>query len=336
MALPVRIGLVGMGIHGMRYARHLQDDVPGAILSAVCRQDAVAGSRWARDRGILFFADYRELIAEQGVDGIVVVTSPGTTARVVLGALAAGKPVLVEKPLATSLEEARAVDAAAHRKGAVCMMAHTLRWNATIRALKDRIGELGRLQMLAFSQRLGSLERRWLDRPELGGVLFNTGVHAFDLLRHLSGQEVREVFCQCRRTASRRTPDAFVASMVLSGTALATVDNCRTTPARSGRVEVVGERGELAGDHIHGTLARIVGSRRELLPVPGAVPTVREVLRDFVKAAAGRQAVPVGSGEGLRALEIAVACRTSWRERRPVRMSELSGESGAVPHSPPA
>src|SRR3990172_2116440 len=127
----VRFGLIGLGVHGSRYGTHLLGDVPGARLVAVCRRDREAGATWAaagggrgwgpvrgarlvavcrRDRkagetwaaaeGVRYHADYRDLLADPGVDAVAVVTTPNLHPEIVGAAVLSGKHVLVEKPLA--------------------------------------------------------------------------------------------------------------------------------------------------------------------------------------------------------------------------------------------
>jgi predicted dehydrogenase len=190
------------------------------------------------------------------------------------------------------------------------MVAHTLRWNATIRALAARIPDLGHLRLLAVAQRLESQERGdWLDRDVGGDVLLNTGVHGFDLVRHLAGREVERVWCRSERVQTRRQPDVFVAGLRMTGGLLATVDNCRATAARSGRIEVVGERGALVADQVHGTLSLQEGRGERPLPVPEEVPTVAAVLADFRQVILEGASNPVPVADGLAAVAVALACR---------------------------
>ncbi len=321
MGAPLAVGLVGLGIHGERYARHLLTDVPGARLEAVCRADAAQGAAWARQHGVRFVADWRDLARDEALEALVVVTPPRITAPVTLAGLAAGKAVLVEKPLAANSVAGSQVVEAAERPGAVLMVAQTLRWNAVVAALLRETASLGRLRVLALSQRLEQMDRPWLEDEEGGGVLLNTGVHAFDLVRHLTGEEVDQVSCQTWRAASRRMPDTFAAVLRTTGGILATVDNCRATAVRSGRIEIAGEGGQVGGDHVHGTLWRGRGRQVESLPPVPQIPTVQAALADFVEVARRRKAPPVTARDGLAAVQVAEACARSHREGRHVKLA---------------
>jgi len=317
----IRIGLIGLGIHGLRYARHLAaGEVKGASLGMACRRDRPRGEAAARELSVRFTADYRNILSSPEIDAVALVVPCHLHPSLVPEILEAGKPLLVEKPLAPGAESAREMVKAARRSGIPAMVAQTLRFNSLVRGIRERSGDLGELRFLSLSQSFEPSERPWLDDPAGGGILRNTGVHSFDLLRHLSDREVEEVSCFSQRLVTRRTEDAFAAVAKLSDGILASVDNQRTTASRSGRIEWVAEGGHLVGDHVHHSLREIRGtSIRELEPPP-PVPTVRECLAAFVAAVRGEAAVPVPLVEGLRAMEIVDACRSSAADGSPRRV----------------
>jgi predicted dehydrogenase len=320
MSRALRVGLVGLGIHGQRYASHLLKDVPGAVLTAVCRAQVKPGEAFARRHGVRFIADWRYLVADPEVEAVAVVTPPALTPAVVRAALRAGKPVLAEKPLASSRAECRGLRRVVGKSGTPLMVAQTMRWDATVAALKSHLRQVGKIRLLAIAQRMDPQQRSWLDREDGGDVLLNTGVHAFDLLRYLSGAEVEQVWCRTRIHGTQKKAGSFVAGLTLTGGILATVDNCRETGGRSGRIEVVGEKGVLTADHVQGSVILQQGQGSETLAVGNPVPTICAALKDFVKVARGRKKVPVSVEDGLRAVEIALACRRSARLGGTVRL----------------
>ena len=103
----IRIGLIGLGRHGMRYAQHMRELAPRATLVAVCRRDALQGAAFADTHGLRFHNDFRALIADPHVDAVVVVTPPSLTSVICGEAIRANKPLLIEKPLAMSGAVAR-------------------------------------------------------------------------------------------------------------------------------------------------------------------------------------------------------------------------------------
>jgi predicted dehydrogenase len=202
------------------------------------------------------------------------------------------------------------------------MVAHTLRFDTVVQTLRASLSAIGPLTLLTLDQMAEPSDQAWGDAPGVGGALMNIGVHGFDLVRFLTGQEVVEVVCRTARAKSMQTEDTFAALLTLSGPpGLAVVVDSRAAGGRSGRIVAVGQTGQLAGDFAAGTLTLIRGRERTPVALPASAPTVREVLRAFVQALQEGRPVPVPAEEGYRAVAIAGACARSAAEGRPVRLS---------------
>jgi phthalate 4,5-cis-dihydrodiol dehydrogenase len=142
------------------------------------------------------------LLALAAVDAVYVATPTELHAAHVIAAANAGKHVLVEKPLATTLGEAQAMIDAAERNGVVLLVGHSHSYDEPYRAMRELIagGTLGRARMLH-----NIYYTDWVYRPrrpeELderlgGGVTFRQGAHQFDILRLLAGGLVKSVRAQ--------------------------------------------------------------------------------------------------------------------------------------------
>jgi len=310
----LRLGLVGAGKHGLRYARHIVEDVPEAQLVALCRRDPIEGARAAAVYRCAWVDDFHRLVNDPGVDAIVVAVPPSLHTMIVEVACQAGKPLLIEKPLAVSLAEARRIRDLVATHGVRCMVAHTLRFNAVVGVLQAHLAEILPLQSVFLSQRFEPSPLPWLDRQAEagGGIVLHTGVHSFDLLRHLSGFEVGRVWGLLERRFTRETEDAFTLVYSMREFPLqGVVSGSRATLGRSGLVELVGEHGQLVGDHVHGFVYLLRGRERLDLPVGPSVPTVREAVRTFVTALREGTPFPISVDDGLRAVAVAEACYRS-------------------------
>jgi predicted dehydrogenase len=307
----IRFGLIGLGIHGQRYARHIMQDIKGAELYAVCRQDPAQGEAFARTHNVRYYREYLDLLSDPQVDAVVVVTPPALHERICTTAVLAGKPVLVEKPLAHNTREGINIVEAVARSGTVLMVSQTLRFNSVVRTLEHHLDELGPIHTISINQRLEPSEREWSDNFAAagGGVILHTGVHIFDLVRFFSGDEVRRVYCETDRIMYEELEDSFVATLRLRKSKIrCVVDAARYTEGRSGRIELVGERGQLVGDHVHGYGLLIRGRQPVPLDVPAAVNTVEESLKAFVQTLLHDEEPPISAVDGLLTLEIAEAC----------------------------
>ena len=308
------VGLIGAGKHGRRYTHHILADVPELALAALCRRDAVRGREQARALGCRFHDDWAALIADPAVEAVIAVVPPTLHPALAAAIAAARKPLLIEKPLAPTAAAAREMVRVLGAAGVPVLMAHTLRWNAVVRAIRERLPSLGPLRALYLNQRFEPSSLPWLDDPRTagGGIILHTGVHSFDLVRWLTGHEVARVWCRVARVDTARTEDNFVAVLELEGSdALVAVNGSRSTAGRSGLIDVAAAGGQLVGDHALGFAYGVRGLERTPLPLTEPVPTVREALRAFARLVLNGDPPPVTLEDGARAVLIAEACLRS-------------------------
>ncbi len=308
------IGIVGAGQHGLRYIRHLTEDVTGARLVAIARRDRYQGETLATALGCAFHADWRALVADPRVEAVVTVVPPVLNAAIAEAACRAGKHLLLEKPLASTLAEARRIVTAVQGAGVHAMVAHTLRFDATVAAVRAHVETIAPLHAVTVIQRFERSPLAWLDRraESGGGVILHTGVHSMDLLRLLSGREVVDVACVTARLLTRETEDNFVMLARLGADGLlGQVSGSRALGGRTGVIELAGAGGQIVADHVHRTAWIVRGRERAPLSLPAEVPTVREALRAFVAGVRGEAPMPITIQDGLRAVAIVDACYRS-------------------------
>jgi predicted dehydrogenase len=322
----IGLGVIGAGKHGARYLQHARNDVPGLRLVALSRRDPVAGAASAQAHGCRFHADWRALVADPSVDAVVAVVPPTLHVAIASAVADAGKALLIEKPLAPAGADAREIVRRIRAAGVPVLMAHTLRWNPVVQAVRERIRAMGELRALGLNQRFEPSPLAWLDDPAVsaGGIILHTGVHSFDLVRYLTGREVRRVWCRSVSTRTTRTEDNFSALFELEGSpALVTVSGCRDTAGRSGLIDVACTGGQVVADHQLHWASMVHGLTRTPIDLPDPVPTVREVLRSFVAMLTKGARPPVELEDGARSALIAEACRNAARSTGPVDVTPL-------------
>lgn len=311
---PLRIGLIGVGKHGSRYAKHIAKDIPQAELLGVCRRNQAAGEQLATKYGCQYYADYRQLIVAPHLDAVAIVVPPSLHAAIVEAACQAGKHILIEKPLAVSMAEAKRIQSLVEQSHSRCMVAQTLRFNSVVRALKAHIADIAPLHSVYLSQRFEPSPLQWLDHKAEsgGGIILHTGVHSFDLLRFLSGSEVERVWSQTTTICTRETEDNFQMQCQFEQPQLkGAVAGSRSTHSRSGLIELSGANGQLVGDHAHGFAYLIQGMQRTSLPLDPPAHTVCKAIEAFVACVQHNTPFPITVEDGLRSVAIAEACYRS-------------------------
>jgi predicted dehydrogenase len=315
------IGLIGLGRHGMRYAKHLLEPNPVARLVAVSRRDAAQGLRFAKEHSLRFYDDFRELIADPQVEAVVVVTPPALTKEICLEGIWARKPLLIEKPLALTGADAEAMAAAAERAHVPLMTAQTLRFDPVIQALKEALPTVGSPRYLLLTNRIEPRPDLWRDPRDYGGrgVLLEIGIHLLDLVRFLTDEEINEVRCELdvaegaesRAWISLRTESNFRCLLDIS----------RVSSGRVSRAEWIGEKGQLTADWARHRFSRLAGNDLEEKTLPDT-PTLVSLLQAFVHALQRRTPMPVSGWDGQRAVAIADACYASAATGRPVALRQ--------------
>jgi predicted dehydrogenase len=321
--MPLKIGLIGAGRHGSRYFHHLLHDLPGVRLAAICRKRIGEGLPSISTTEIPVYGDYRALIADPMVEAVVVVTPPSLCHEICLEAVKAKKPILIEKPLAPTGREARAMVLAAEEAGLLLMTAQTLRFDSTILLLKDRLKDIGRLRYATFTSRIETKASAQVRSPIPGqrGALLEFGVHLLDVVYFLTGEEVVAVRCELDQLPAV-APDtmAIVQAQTVSGMRCV-LDIARVEAGRVARTEWVGTRGQLAADWFHQRMSGVIGDVAPLEWAAQPQQTIVATLRAFVHAIETSSPPPITGRDGCRAVEVVDACYHS---------AELGGASVTV------
>lgn len=312
--LPLGIGLIGVGRHGIRYARHLLHDVPTASLKAVCRRHPEQGLDLPGAESVTVYGEVRALIDDPAVDAIIAVTPPIFSRDICRLAVQAHKPVLIEKPLAASADDARAMVKMARDAGVPIMTAQTLRFDNTIQELRQRREMIGRSERLFLTSHIETKETVPGHAEGYGGrgALLEIGIHMLDAVRFLTSDEVREVCCTMNQRPSSAPETVVSAQLVTQGETVCILDIARVPRERVGMVEWFGSQGRLQVDWPRRRLRWTSGTgevRGEKECPPSQ--TVLATLTAFLRAIEEGTPMPITGEDGCRAVEIAEACYRS-------------------------
>jgi phthalate 4,5-cis-dihydrodiol dehydrogenase len=214
---PLRIGLVGVGVGASQLLPALTSS-PHIKLTAAADVRPAALEQFAREFGAQTFSTVEELCERGDVEAVWVATPNHLHAEHTIAAAERGKHVVVSKPMATTLDEASAMNAAAERNAVKLLAGHTQSMAPTIRKMADLVhsGDLGKLGMLHtwhFTD--------WIYRPRLpaeldvslgGGPVFRQASHQVDIVRYIAGGRVKSVRAQVvQLDSSRQAPGAYTA-----------------------------------------------------------------------------------------------------------------------------
>jgi predicted dehydrogenase len=271
------IGIVGLGMAGRPHMLAIRDleaagraRLVGGFAPGATRREAFA-ARW----GAPVFAELDALLGAPGLDLVIVLTPPGAHLPVAEAVAAAGRHMLVEKPLELTVKRAEALAAVAAHAGVTLGVVFQHRFRAGALRLKRAVdgGELGALLSCSASIRWWrdaayfAQAGRGMRARDGGGVLLTQAIHTLDLLLHLAGPVAGVAgFARTSPLRAIDTEDIAAAALRFANGAIGAVD--ATTVAEPG----FPERVEIAGT---GGSAALVAERLEL-HVKGRAPEVIE------------------------------------------------------------
>lgn len=349
MTDPIRVGIIGCGrvaadAHVPALAS-LDDAEVVAVADADPARLAAVGDQASVQRR---YSDYRQLLDDRDVQVAVIGVPPVLHAEVARAGIAAGKHLLIEKPLAVTLEEADALIALADGSGLRITLGFNLRWHRLMRAAREMIAdgtvERPRLVTTAFTSAMGRRDDmpEWRKRRSTGGgVLFEIGVHHFDAWRFLLSTEVEEVFAGTQDDESEddqavvtaRLADGTLATAVFSQTT--STDNCLDLFANNGRLRLSLYRFDglewIPSGAIPGSISRRVQSGLSTLrQLPAGVAAMRgggdfqaayrAEWRHFLDCVRSGDEPACSLRDGRQALAVVVAAAESAESGLPVQV----------------
>lgn len=313
----LRVGVVGvgnMGFHHVRIYSELSEEEKIELVG-------VADTNFERAREIseIFkvraFNDYRELVKE--VDAVSVAVPTSFHKEVALEFIENGVHVLVEKPIAESVESAEEIIRAAKRNDVILMAGHVERFNPAVLKLKETIsqGMLGEIVTMN-AKRVGPMVIRIADV----GVIIDLAVHDIDVMSFLSDSRVKEIYAKARNVKHpAKVEDYALILLTFENDVEGITETNRLTPHKTRTLNVVGTEGIAYLDYINQSLTIYDEKWVHEAKIEKMEPLKLE-LEHFIECVKERKKPLVGGEEGLHALEVAVKALESAAKDEVIRL----------------
>lgn len=205
----LRVGIIGAGYIGNVHAGVLDGD-DRVTIASICDIDRERAERLARLHGAIAVQDARELIAS--VDAVYITTPNTRHTELAMAAIDAGKHVFCEKPMATTVAQARALLDCASASNAVFQVGHNRRFAPVYKTLKRILSQSPPHSAHIKMNRGELINPGWVGSPDVtGGFLYETTIHMFDMARFLFGEVVR----LCAAGSSHEYPEVDDFSVLL-------------------------------------------------------------------------------------------------------------------------
>jgi predicted dehydrogenase len=354
--MPIRYGFIGCGAINQR--RHMPEVAahPDAQVTAVCDCNQARATEVGARYGAKVFTDYREMLREGEFDAVCIATPNYLHAQMTVDTLRSGRHALIEKPMATSETEGRAIIEAERASGKLCMVAHNQRYMPPHVKAKQLLaaGALGKVIGFRSSLKhsgpdnwsVDGRESWFLRRQEaVMGAIGDMAVHKADLLRWLLGVEFADVG-GCIGTLSKRYADGRLidvddtVSITLSTNTslIGSIEASWTnfSGEEDNQTIIYGERGvmDIGGDPKYGVVVRYADGTQEAHAV-GAIATNKQQTASGVTAAFTRCILSgerplIDASEGYRSMMVVVTALQAAKEGRRLAIPGAPAASAAA------
>jgi len=334
--MTLQVGVVGAGSMGANHLRVLRDlGNDAAQLVAVAEPDDTARDRAIHRFGVSGFPDYREMIDRMKPDLIVVAAPTHLHYEVGSFALEHGAHVLIEKPIASTLDEATELITLARARGLRLAVGHVERFNPAILALRNLLARemVGKVYYL-HARRLGPFPPRIRDV----GVILDLATHDLDVMRYLTGSEAAHVYAESQQRIHQTREDLLLGLVRFENDTIGMLDINWLTPTKVRELSVTGERGMYQVNYLTQdlyfyendytavnwdalrSLTGVSEGTMTRLKVQKAEP-LRLEYEDVLGALRDDRAPTVTGEDGLAALRLAHQLIEAAQEKRVVRMA---------------
>ena len=321
----LRVGVVGAGAWGRNHVRTVAG-LAEAELAAVCDTDTKVRERLARQYpAALVTADVAALLG--AVDAVIVASPAATHAAVAQQAIAAGKPVLVEKPFALSVRDAEAVARQGAERGVPVLAGHLLVYHPAVERLRDMVqkGELGKVFYLyGLRVNLGQVRKD-------ENALWSFGPHDVSVALYLLGEQPVRVAAHGKSYLQPAIEDVVFLAMEFASGVLAHVQMSWLDPHKERKLTVVGARKMVVFDDMepreklriydkgvdrppeYGSFGESLAIREGDIFIPRipAVEPLAAELTHFVRAARGAEPPRASAEDGVRVVRVLEAASRS-------------------------
>ncbi|HOU15145.1 MAG TPA: Gfo/Idh/MocA family oxidoreductase [Anaerolineae bacterium] len=331
---PLKAVVIGVGAMGRNHAR-VYTEIAQTRLVGVADANALTGQKIAAKYNVPAYEDYRALLEHEKPDIATIAVPTRYHREVADSVMAAGVDVLIEKPIAATVEEAQALVASAQALGRRLMVGHIVRFSPAIQALKEHLaaGELGKIFQMVC-RRVGPFPPRVRDV----GVVVDLAPHDLDVMRFISGAEPTRVFAETEQRIHTEHEDLMTALLRFDNEMTGVLDINWLTPQKVREVAVLGEQGMFRADDLtqdlffyensdangvawgHLSILKGVSEGRMVrYPIQRYEP-LRAELEAFATAVLNDTPMPVSGADGLAALRLALAVVESGKTHQVIEV----------------
>ena len=311
----LNVAVIGCGFWGKNHAR-VFSELDDCNLSAVVDIDPDRAREFGRLYNVECYTNLSSVLKKGNVDSVSICTPTVTHAKLALEAIKAGKDVLIEKPMTSTIEEAEEVITAAKLHDVKIMVGFIERFNPAVKRAEEliRSGEIGQIVM-ASARRVS----RWPVRIGDVGVVKDLAIHDIDLMCLLFNDEVEQVYAVAGSVSHRFEDHAYIVLRFKKGAAF--IEANWITPKKIRTLTLTGTEGIIQVEYIKQSLT-VENNNMMYLPVLSYEEPLKLELSHFVKSILNDERPKPSGKDGFRALRICEEALKSAKTHRPQNLKK--------------
>jgi UDP-N-acetylglucosamine 3-dehydrogenase len=309
------VAVIGIGFWGRNHVR-VFSELPETELKAVCDVNKERAEAIANQYKVDAYTDSQELLKRKDIEAVSICTWTTTHAKEALRAIRAGKDLLVEKPIASTVREAKRIVDLAERRNTRLMVGFIERFNPGVQIAKNMLykDEIGTL-VSATSRRVSE----WPERIGDVGVVKDTAIHDIDLMRYIFDEEPLAVFAKIGNLRHTRYEDYAQIMLTFAKSKTAFVEANWLTPYKTRSLLITGSRAILNLNYLTQEIT-LETAGQSTTPRHAVQEPLKLELKHFAECVRNYRTPNVTGIDGLRALQIAEASFKSSKQNRTVRL----------------
>ncbi len=328
-----RVGMIGVGRIGRLHVENITSFIPRLEIVAAADVAIDASREWLESKGIKeLYTDYRDLLKNDDIEAVIIASATDTHKEIAIAAAEAKKQIFCEKPIDQAVVNNEEVVRAIESAGVLFQVGFNRRFDHNFARVRQLVedGSIGEVQIIRISSRDPAPPPLHYLKVS-GGLFLDMMIHDFDMVRYLSGMEVRRVTAHGANLIDPKIKeegdiDTAVVTLELSNGALAVIDNSRQAVyGYDQRVEVFGSKGQAVAYNDAPNNVEFYSEdaiRKDKIYyfyLDRYTRAFVDQFNTFADALEGKRGGP-GVIDGLRAVEIGVAAGQSLREGKTVEL----------------
>ena len=334
----LKAAVIGVGSMGRNHAR-VYHELENTVLVSVADTNLDLAVEVAASYGIRGYGDFKEMLEVERPDAVSIVVPTSSHEDVTMHILESGAHVLVEKPIAATIEQAQRIVTRARQLDLKLMVGQIMRFNPAIQSLKHRLdsGELGRIFQITC-RRIGPFPERIRDV----GVVVDLAPHDLDIMRYLTGLDPIRVYAETEQRIHTDHEDLFLGLLRFPGGITGSLEINWLSPSKIREVQVLGEAGMFRVDdltqdlyfyesaqpnsHLWPALENLKGASEGTMTryTLKRIEPLKAEIQAFSDAVLHNHPVPVSGEDGLEALRLALMMVRSSRINQVIELNHAA------------